>query len=115
MHTVHPGYPCRAWLHLVNLLSSCFTGIVVVAEPVQVFDHRPPRLGQSLEVAKGNTELLARLPHDRRDVRVEVVVHGGEHVVLDLVVEASAHKVPPHTAACPVRGACGASASEELK
>jgi hypothetical protein len=41
-------------------------------------------------------------------VRVQVVVHGGEHVVLDLVVEASAHEVPPHTAAFPVRGACGA-------
>ena len=55
-------------------------------------------LRQGLEVAKRDAKLLARLLHDRRDVRVQVVVHRGEHMMLDLVVEASAHEVPPHRA-----------------
>ena len=58
-------------------------------------DARPNVLHNSGKVMIGQTLLQAKLPDHRRHFGVVAVMHAGEQVMLDLVVEAAIEKAQP--------------------
>ena len=84
---------------------------VVVAEEVEVLDEALEVLPHGGEVAIGDALLGAKLPHDRLNCRKVVVVHAGEEMVLDVVVDAA---VDPPRDPAPTAGRGGDLLVEEV-
>ena len=84
---------------------------VVVAEEVEVFDEALEVVPHGGEVAIGDALLGAELPHDGLNGGKVVVVHAGEEMVLDVVVDAA---VDPPRDPAPAAGRGGDLLVEEV-
>ncbi len=73
-------------------------GLLAAAHVPEVQCAAPDVVADVVEVNVGDVFFLAELPDDGRDERVVRVVHAGEQVVLDLVVETAVQVAEPPAA-----------------
>ena len=74
---------------------------VIMAEEVQVLDETHVVFPDGGEEAVGDALLCAELPHDGLDLGEVVVVHAGEQMVLNVVIDAT---VDPACDGAPAAG-----------